>query len=147
VNHIALRTRNLFFCTLFLGHGGAAAVAVMSPEAKADAIEEHMMRQLDQAVAKKKAPMEKQLRSFRLPPRWKLRSRPDPIAGASAICSSPQVGMSKGFRRCRLSRPNARPGNVHENVSPISIEGLLEDSTQGTFGENFTLTMAIMIFG
>jgi hypothetical protein len=39
--------RRAFFASL----GGAAAVAAMSPEAKADALEHHMMRLLDDAVA------------------------------------------------------------------------------------------------
>jgi hypothetical protein len=39
--------RRAFFKIL----GGAAAVAAMSSEAKADALEEHMMRELDQAAA------------------------------------------------------------------------------------------------
>src|SRR5580704_7621628 len=48
--------RRAFFASL----GGAAAVAAMSPEAKADALEHHMMRLLDEAAsggaAKKKFP-------------------------------------------------------------------------------------------
>src|ERR1700722_4196891 len=35
----------------FEGLGGAGAVAAMSPEAKADALEHHMMRLLDEAAA------------------------------------------------------------------------------------------------
>ena len=35
----------------FAGLGGAVAVAAMTPEQKADALEEHMMRKLDQAAA------------------------------------------------------------------------------------------------
>ena len=41
--------RRAFFASL----GGAAAVAAMSPEAKADALEEYMMQQLDDSVARK----------------------------------------------------------------------------------------------
>ena len=39
--------RRAFFASL----GGAGAVAAMSPEAKADALEHHMMRLLDDAAA------------------------------------------------------------------------------------------------